>query len=705
MLLTSEQRKEMINMKNKDSNTCLHVACAHGYEDIANLLMEKGADVKSRNYNNETPLHLAAYYGQNDVVDNIIDIDNSTINDNDSNGNSPLHMAAESGNFDVIKYLLKSGASINDKNALGLTPLEIAASNGQTDAAKALIWGGAASGSRCESTGLNALHYASIGGHSDMIEYLLEYCDIEETDLTGRNALDHAIDNLNKDAVYSILSHRDWKLALRNKTIDEDKKLTTPLRKLIKRMPDVAQFVFDRCINSPEDLPVDNPDYELVLNYEFIDDVYNDWPCDIVRYEAEEGQKKGDVFTRKKIQRIMEQKKTHTFSYMVAYDREDLVSHPLIQASLNKKWQKFAAYLYYFKLLLYVCFLTSLTGYILVTAPLREPYRSKDCTIVQENATWEMIVFVHYGKFAVIILALLHLLFEIVQMIGQLGDYLQLDNLLEWIIYILAIANVIDDFIVLPFLRNGLICGMYQKSFGSLALFLSWLNFVLFMRKVPVFGIYIVMFLYVFKTFFKFFVVFIFFIATFAFAFFILLRDGQSPAFKNPWTSLVKVGVMMTGEMGFDELFFYGGGKVDPILWIIFIIFVLVLNIILMNLLVGLAVDDIAGVQKQAEMTKSTMQIDICLQAEITLPKMFRTRFVVKSQKLRPNKDDLPNNISMKSYIKIKEILLKSKEAENSVQDSLKALQHDMTQLTDRVSKINDELTDIELLNGKIYPI
>ena len=78
--------------------------------------------------------------------------------------------------------------------------------------------------------------------------------------------------------------------------------------------------MFDRCIGSPEDLPVDNPDYEVVLNYEFIDDVYNDWPCDIVRYEAEEGQKKGDVFTRKKIQHIMEQKETHTFSYMVRSD-------------------------------------------------------------------------------------------------------------------------------------------------------------------------------------------------------------------------------------------------------------------------------------------------------------------------------------------------------------------------------------------------
>ena len=76
------------------------------------------------------------------VVDNIIEINTSTINDTDNNGNSPLHRAAESGNANVIKYLLKSGACINDKNALGLTPIQIAANNGQTEAAQALIWGG-----------------------------------------------------------------------------------------------------------------------------------------------------------------------------------------------------------------------------------------------------------------------------------------------------------------------------------------------------------------------------------------------------------------------------------------------------------------------------------------------------------------------------------------------------------------------------------
>jgi len=43
---------------------------------------------------------------------------------------------------------------------------------------------------------------------------------------------------------------------------------------------------------------------------------------------------------------------------------------------------------------------------------------------------------------------------------------------------------------------------------------------------------------------------------------------------------------MMTGEMGFDDLFFHSEEGADPLLWFIFIIFVLVLNILLMNLLV-----------------------------------------------------------------------------------------------------------------------
>lgn len=68
-------------------------------------------------------------------------------------------------------------------------------------------------------------------------------------------------------------------------------------------------------------------------------------------------------------------------------------------------------------------------------------------------------------------------------------------------------------------------CGLYQKTIGATCLFLAWVNFILFIRKVSVFGIYIVMFIYVIKTFFRFFVVFVFLIAAFGFSFCVLLQD------------------------------------------------------------------------------------------------------------------------------------------------------------------------------------
>lgn len=44
---------------------------------------------------------------------------------------------------------------------------------------------------------------------------------------------------------------------------------------------------------------------------------------------------------------------------------------------------------------------------------------------------------------------------------------------------------------------------------------------------------------------------------------------------------------MMTGEMGFDDIFFSENHEADIALWVIFVIFVLIMNIVLMNLLVS----------------------------------------------------------------------------------------------------------------------
>lgn len=48
--------------------TPLHVAAAHGYDEIAALLIERGADVDARDRLGNTPLILAAQEGQTDLA-------------------------------------------------------------------------------------------------------------------------------------------------------------------------------------------------------------------------------------------------------------------------------------------------------------------------------------------------------------------------------------------------------------------------------------------------------------------------------------------------------------------------------------------------------------------------------------------------------------------------------------------------------------
>lgn len=78
---------------------------------------------------------------------------------------------------------------------------------------------------------------------------------------------------------------------------------------------------------------------------------------------------------------------------------------------------------------------------------------------------------------------------------------------------------------------------MWQWNVGAVAVFLGWMNLLLFIRKFPVFGIYVVMFTDVLATFSRFFVVFFLFVTAFAISFFVLL---QSQVF-HEWNILLSL--------------------------------------------------------------------------------------------------------------------------------------------------------------------
>ncbi|OPL07303.1 hypothetical protein AM593_04355, partial [Mytilus galloprovincialis] len=76
-------------------------------------LIENGADVDSKNEEEQTPLHLAADNGRTNCVRELLSADHSAANDEDENSNTPLHLAALSGHSKVANLLLTNGADVS----------------------------------------------------------------------------------------------------------------------------------------------------------------------------------------------------------------------------------------------------------------------------------------------------------------------------------------------------------------------------------------------------------------------------------------------------------------------------------------------------------------------------------------------------------------------------------------------------------------
>jgi ankyrin repeat protein len=116
--------------------TALWVTASLGQPETVNLLLEKGADVESRDKNGSTPLWIAAADGHVDVM-NLLLKKGAAIDAKDNNGCTPLWIATQNGILGMVKLLLDKGANPNVE-AMGSTPLQIAKAKGYREIAELL---------------------------------------------------------------------------------------------------------------------------------------------------------------------------------------------------------------------------------------------------------------------------------------------------------------------------------------------------------------------------------------------------------------------------------------------------------------------------------------------------------------------------------------------------------------------------------------
>ncbi|KAJ8279735.1 hypothetical protein COCON_G00068010 [Conger conger] len=121
---------------------------------------------------------------------------------------------------------------------------------------------------------------------------------------------------------------------------------------------------------------------------------------------------------------------------------------------------------------------------------------------------------------------------------------------------------------------------------------------------------------------------FFFLMLAFTLGFYALMINQEK--FGRLEISLMQTFVMMVGELNYQENFLnpYLKGKLPfpQLTFFILVWFVLLMPILLMNLLIGLAVGDIAEVQKNATLKRIAMQIELHTNLEEKLPYWFMKR-------------------------------------------------------------------------------
>lgn len=125
---------EITHIDSRDSRVSFHVGVTalhaslslREHAEVAELLLDQGADISSTNGQGDTALHLAAAGGFARVTAILLArgaaVDPVSVID----GDTPLHRAAAGGHAEVVRLLVAAGANVAAKNSLGKTVRQLA---------------------------------------------------------------------------------------------------------------------------------------------------------------------------------------------------------------------------------------------------------------------------------------------------------------------------------------------------------------------------------------------------------------------------------------------------------------------------------------------------------------------------------------------------------------------------------------------------
>ncbi|GLA17149.1 hypothetical protein AnigIFM62618_004272 [Aspergillus niger] len=142
LLLRTSCKLDGVSGQDDLGRTPLHWACATGKFRFAEMLLARPegpiADVNAVDFRNKTSLHIAVAHGRDDIVQLLLR-HKADINARSDGGWTPLHNACDKGAELIVRILLREGAQINSQLLTGITPLHLAAQAGHREVVECLM--------------------------------------------------------------------------------------------------------------------------------------------------------------------------------------------------------------------------------------------------------------------------------------------------------------------------------------------------------------------------------------------------------------------------------------------------------------------------------------------------------------------------------------------------------------------------------------
>ncbi|GJQ77486.1 hypothetical protein Trydic_g20877 [Trypoxylus dichotomus] len=616
--------KQYVSTGDQLGRTPLHYAASNGNTELVQLLLESGADTECKFKYHETRMRKSAdnYWKWNRLF--------MALTPPDIWGRTPLHLAAKAGHVEVVRLLVEKSADVNVDDSKGISPLLLAGCTGNRntfeDIVKILVENGAnvnkkniltvavqpgfayssSFPSSCNNNiSTTVLFHAVTLKSANATRCLLNAGAWITEGSCGETELHEAAANNQLEILKVFLEDKRMSLEYVNR---RDKCGRTPayraaycgfkecLKLLILRGADMGSITTTK--DSVLDITFSRVDQPVKFLKEILD-------CGITKDKEDKITLDFSILCRSG----NDSQTSVVYNILnAAHQNEntELLEHPLVATFLRLKWKR-VKWFFYLLILMYTMFVLTLSMYVLPMVHNVERFKGV----------------AGVARYILIILAGSLLTHAIIQSVIAWKRFYKMFELwmnlccttLALTVAIIGVeAERVED------ISNWILHAI------SIAILLSWTELMLLIGRLPSYGYYALMFAAVLQNVVKVLLTFICLVIGFALSFSIQFHNYAE--FRNPWRAVVKTTVMMMGEFEYADLFTMSNDGVEvsrglpTTSRVIFLMFVIVASIVLMNLMVGLAVSDIQGLTQVGNVRRLEKQAEFLHQFEKVTTKM-----------------------------------------------------------------------------------